>query len=88
MYILTHYYDFDELVKKHDKTYKDLSLLANSAKNIGNLIDLFCSKNKILRQALITRITAYEGVDAYQQSIYHNIETLEYMLSNGLSKFH
>ncbi|MDJ1305486.1 MAG: FAD-dependent oxidoreductase [Candidatus Midichloria sp.] len=82
------YYDFDELVKNHNKTYKDLPLLANSAENTGNLIDIFCGKNAILKQALLTRITAYEGIDAYQQSIYHNIETLEYMLRSGLSKFH
>ncbi|CAK6536975.1 MAG: hypothetical protein IRD7MM_00415 [Candidatus Midichloria mitochondrii] len=73
VYFNGYYYDFDKLVKNHDKTYKDLSLLANSANNIGNLIDIFCAENKILRQALITRVTAYEGVDAYQQSIYHNL---------------
>lgn len=37
VYFYGHYYDFDELVKNHDKTYKDLPLLANSVENIGNL---------------------------------------------------
>jgi monoamine oxidase len=88
VYFENNYHDFFKSLQESPNTLDNLHAFSQQAESIGNLIDLLFKHNPIARQALITRMTAYEGVDAYQQSIYHNIETLEYTLQGGLAKFH
>ena len=76
------------LIQQHQGSIPLLRKAAQKAKNIGQLIDLYCGSHAMLRNALIARMTAYEGIDAYQQSIYHNIDTLECSLSGGIAKAH
>jgi monoamine oxidase len=76
------------LVTNHHTSINDLPMLATKVKNIGQLIESFCQDNLMLKQALLTRAMGYEGVDPYQQSIYHNIETLECILAGGFAKAH
>lgn len=52
------------------------------------MIDKAFLCNPALKQALLSRMMAYEGIDAYQQSIYHNIDTLVAMLHGGIAKAH
>jgi monoamine oxidase len=80
--------DYNTVLALHDKQLSELSFLAKSVNNIGDLIDAFCATNKSLKLALHSRMQAYEGVSTYKQSIYHNIETLECMLSGGIAKAH
>lgn len=79
---------YKELVAKHSKNFEELPILAPRAQNIGQLIELFCENNVLLKKALFTRMMAYEGLHPYEQSIYHNIETLAYSLSGGVAKAH
>lgn len=79
---------FQNLLINHHKKVDDLSVLINHAPNIGRLIELFCEDNVLLKQALFSRMKAYEGVNVYEQSIYHNIETLKCMLSGGFAQAH
>ena len=78
----------DKLIANHHKSLDDLIILKNQAEHMEALISLFCEDNLLLKQALNTRMTAYEGINTNQQSIYHNIETLKCMLSGGLAKEH
>ncbi len=79
---------YNELLEKHPKDFRQLSTLAEKAKNMGELIELFCEDNTLLKKALFARMMAYEGLNPYEQSIYHNIETLAYTLAGGVAKAH
>lgn len=79
---------YHKLVSNHDKNLQDLDVLATESENMGQLIEKFCTNNIFLKEALLARMTAYEGVYVYKQSIYHNIDTLKCMLSGGIAKAH
>lgn len=84
------YYDFDEqlesLFKQQPNILDTIDSLAKQCQTIEELITLICKDNPILLSALLTRMTAYEGVPVQHQSIYHNLDTLVCALEGGLSK--
>lgn len=82
------YTDFNQAIANTSLTIEAIETCAKHAKSIGHLIDALFKDNPIAHQALLTRMTAYEGVDAYEQSIYHNLDTFIHAISGGLSKFH
>lgn len=75
-------------LKQFNNIDKTLNELAAQSKSIGELINKLCKDNPILKQALITRMTTYEGIHVDFQSIYHNLDTLECTLQSGVSKAH
>lgn len=79
---------FSEHFKGHDNVNKLVDTLATKSKSIGELIDKLSGENFVLKQALTTRITAYEGVKANNQSVYHNIDTLKAIIEGGIAKAH
>ncbi|MDF3055585.1 MAG: hypothetical protein K0Q74_1492 [Gammaproteobacteria bacterium] len=80
--------DYAQLLANHHSTAADIKKLVDKANNIGQLIELFCEDNRLLQQALFSRMMAYEGLNPYEQSIYHNIETFECAISGGVAKVH
>ncbi|MDX2165033.1 MAG: NAD(P)/FAD-dependent oxidoreductase [Gammaproteobacteria bacterium] len=82
------YTDFIQSIGNTPLTLEKVEKTATQSESIGHLIDVLFKDNPVAHQALITRMTAYEGVNAYEQSIYHNLETFIYAISGGLSKFH
>lgn len=62
--------------------------LSESYKSMGELINQLFIDYPVLKLALRSRMTAYEGVPVDDQSVYHNIDTFKCMLEGGLSKFH
>ncbi len=88
IYYQNEYIDVDSLNLGKLYNKNKLDELAEKSHNMGELIEGLCVNDPIIKQELITRLTAYEGVNVYQQSIYHNIDTLEATLLGGVSKFH
>lgn len=90
IYYQGQYYDFDEqlahLFKETPTLLNTIHSLAEKCATIQELIDLICRNHPILQVALLTRMTAYEGVSVNFQSIYHNLDTLVSALEGGLSK--
>jgi len=82
------YTDFIQAIANTPLTFEQVEKTAAQSESIGHLIDILFKDNPVAHQALITRMTGYEGVDAYEQSIYHNLDTFMHAISGGLSKFH
>ncbi len=86
------YIDFKSCLNEHlqnyDNFFEYIDQISQEAQSIGHLIDKAFLYNPALKQALLSRMMAYEGIDAYQQSIYHNIDTLMAMLQGGIAKAH
>ena len=79
---------YSNLLASHHKDISAIEELSKEADNIGQLIESFCDDNRFLKNALLSRMMAYEGIDPYKQSIYHNIETLKCTLSGGVAQAH
>ena len=88
MYYQGQYTDFDTQLRRWSEKQHSIAQAAEGARSIGDIIDRLFIEYPDLQQSLHTFMTGYEGVDSYQQSIGHNIETLEYILKGGLTKFH
>ncbi|HEV2613607.1 MAG TPA: NAD(P)/FAD-dependent oxidoreductase [Gammaproteobacteria bacterium] len=88
IYFNQRYVDFNQSISETPLTESHIDLIAKQVESIGELIDVLFKNNPCAHQALITRMTAYEGVNAYEQSIYHNLDTFIHAISGGLSKFH
>jgi len=82
------FHNYAQLMAASGDCIPRVSKHACAAKSIGVLIDDVFRDHSILACALKSRMTAYEGIDVYQQSIYHNLETLLYTLKGGIAKAH
>lgn len=83
------YYDVAELLQKYSKaSAKNLVELAKGCKSMQELLDKLFSSNTILKQFVTFLLSAYEGSPADKLCIFHNLSTLENILSGGLSEGH
>lgn len=82
------FYSFSKLIQKDSLLQKKIERYQKQASSIGDLIDQVSRGDAVLRKALKIRMQAYEGVPVYQQSIYHNVDTLLSIVRGGMSKMH
>ena len=86
------FYDLRQLLMDYYNAHSDLDghleALTQHCLSMGELINKVFADSAILKQAFITRLTAYEGIDVYQQCLYHNIDTLRHNIRGGMAKSH
>lgn len=86
------YTDFNKLLSSLNwtKNYiqEMLELESQHASSTGELLNRLFPKGHALKDLLYMRLKAYEGIDPFEQSLYHNIDTLRCMLEGGLSVAH
>lgn len=88
----TTYCSQDELFRESLEGVSDIEAfvgaVAPQANSIGDLIQKLFPTNTRMQQVLSSRVTAYEGIPAEEQSIYHNLDTFMSVLSGGIAPAH
>lgn len=92
VYYQGQYIDFQDRLKaylgSHPTLFQEIDTMAAQCHSIGDLIRHFFLKDPLLQSAIATKMTAYEGPDANNQSLHHNVETFKCILRGGLSPSH
>lgn len=79
---------YHDLIALEKFDSKIINRFLPQAQNIGQLIENLFPNNKLLQHALMTRMSAECGANAYLLSIHKNIETLLASLKGGLASGH
>lgn len=85
-------YDPHKLLKKFPFTpkslFKRLEALQTSATSLQDILNNIFEERSILKQLFTVQLAAYEGSSPDKLYVFHNIETLKYMLLGGISPAH
>lgn len=85
-------HDPHELLKKFpftlDSLSRKLEALQTTAISLQEILDNIFEEGSILKQIIAIQLAAYEGSTPDKLCIFHNIDTLKYMLLGGISAAH